>query len=59
MSQKRKTRQPATDITVWERAVAHYRRIASRDRRPGVRIWAGQRVAECAANLRRAQLEVA
>ncbi|MBL7237668.1 MAG: hypothetical protein JJK57_14045 [Komagataeibacter hansenii] len=59
MKPSRKPRRPATDVTVWERAAAHYRRIAGRARLPGVKIWASDRAAECAANMRRAQREAA
>ncbi|BCZ75962.1 hypothetical protein K6L44_10270 [Gluconacetobacter entanii] len=59
MKPSHRPRKPATDVTVWERAAAHYRRITQRDRRPGVKIWAAGRAQECAANMRAAQREAA
>lgn len=59
MSRQRTPRQPATDLTVWERAAAHYRRLANRDPRPGIRQWAADRAADCMANARRAQRNAA
>lgn len=39
----------ASDLTVWGRAAFHYETLAKKDSRPGIRIWAAERAAECAA----------
>lgn len=59
MNPTQKPRRPISDFTVWDRAAAHYRRIAHHDRRPGIRIWAADRAAECTAHARRAQRDAA
>ncbi|MBB2164325.1 hypothetical protein HLH26_07175 [Gluconacetobacter sp. 1b LMG 1731] len=47
MKSASQARTPATDASVWQRAAAHYGRIAEKDRRPGVRLWAALRAKAC------------
>lgn len=39
----------ASDYTVWCRAASHYGIMAKNDGRPGIRLWAAGRAAECEA----------
>lgn len=41
-------RGQSPDCDVWRRAAFHYGRMAKNDHRPGIRIWAAERAAECA-----------
>ncbi|MGE4522356.1 MAG: hypothetical protein AB7D19_07700 [Acetobacter sp.] len=47
-SQRAGGRGQSSDYDVWRRAAFHYGRMAKSDHRPGIRIWAAERAAECA-----------
>ncbi|MCP1242894.1 hypothetical protein GOB86_09320 [Acetobacter lambici] len=37
----------ASDHAVWIRAAQHYAYMSQNDRRPGIRVWAEERAADC------------
>jgi hypothetical protein len=47
-SQRARGRGQSSDYDVWRRAAFHYGRMAKSDHRPGIRVWAAERAAECA-----------